>query len=382
MQSGQSQASADVALHSIIPAGGAGTRLWPLSRQGAPKFLLDLLGQGVSLLEATILRLAPISASVTIVTGPAHTEAVEGQIRRLKDAGLLSSDLDVSVVTEPSGRDSMPAIGLATALVAQKYGTDAIVGSFAADHSIGDEDAFRSVVLDAVLAARRGYITTIGIEPTSPSTAFGYIEATDQIVAPGAQLVSKFVEKPPRSVAEQYVASGYLWNAGMFVMGADTVLDHLGRLHPRMATTLGTLASLWGGVDAEVALQIDTLWNDLPRIAIDHALAEPVAEDGGVAVVAAPPAVAWSDVGDFAALADMRRDGAFATGGTGARPVLIDSDGSFVSGRSDRVIAVVGIERAVIVDCEDALLVTTREQAQRVKEVVDALHSRGNERFT
>lgn len=148
-----------------------------------------------------------------------------------------------------------------------------------------------------------------------------------------------------------------------------------------MATTLGTLASLWGGVDAEVVLQIDTLWNDLPRIAIDHALAEPVAEDGGVAVVAAPPAVAWSDVGDFAALADMRRDGALRRG-TGAIPVLIDSDGAFVSGHSDRVIAVVGIEGAVVVDCEDALLVTTREQAQRVKEVVDTLHLRGDERFT
>ena len=381
MQSGQSRADAHAGLHSIIPAGGAGTRLWPLSRQGAPKFLLDVLGNGVSLLESTVLRLAPISASVTIVTGPAHTEAVARQIQRLRDVSLLDPALQVAVVTEPTGRDSMPAIGLATALIARQYGSEAVVGSFAADHSIGDEGAFRSTVLDAVHAAQRGYITTIGIEPTSPSTAFGYIQPTDEYVAKGVQLVSKFVEKPPASVARQYIASGYLWNAGMFVMGAGTVLDHLRSLQPQMAAILDELVVAWGDTDAEVLSQIDKLWNDLPRIAIDHALAEPVARAGGVAVVAAPADVAWSDVGDFAALADM----GYAEKGLGvgaALSVLIDSDGAFISAPADKVVAVLGIEDAIVVDSEDALLVTTKAQSQRVKEVVDTLRLRGGEKFT
>ena len=164
-------------------------------------------------------------------------------------------------------------------------------------------------------------------------------------------------------------------------MGAGTVLDHLRSLQPQMAAILDELVVAWGDTDAEVLSQIDKLWNDLPRIAIDHALAEPVARAGGVAVVAAPADVAWSDVGDFAALADMGH----AEKGLGvgaALSVLIDSDGAFISAPADKVIAVLGIEDAIVVDSEDALLVTTKAQSQRVKEVVDTLRLRGGEKFT
>ncbi|WP_099331550.1 mannose-1-phosphate guanylyltransferase [Actinomyces minihominis] len=380
MQSGQSQVDSTRRLHSIIPAGGSGTRLWPLSRAGHPKFLLDLLGRGTTLLEATALRLAPISASITVVTGQAHADAVKAQLSGLQKAGLLDANLDVDVVVEPSGRDSMPAIGLAAALIARRYGDDAIVGSFAADHAIGDEDAFRATVLEAAGAARAGYICTIGIQPTFPSTAFGYIKPTDKTVSEGASLVAEFVEKPPLSIAERYVEAGYLWNAGMFVMGAGAVLGHLRNLQPEMADRLQQMAQVWDQQDlSDVVATIDVLWQEVPRIAIDHAVAEPVAALGGVAVVAAPAAVGWSDVGDFEALAEM---GAVEAGESGETEIVrISAPGSFAVSTSGRLVAIVGIPDAVVIDTEDALLVTVKENAQQVKDVVDFLKHTGRTKY-
>ena len=142
-------------LHVIIPAGGAGTRLWPLSRRSRPKFLLDLTGSGRTLLQATVDRLTPRAASITIVTGAAHRGAVLGQLPE------FNGHPDRHLVIEPSGRDSMPAIGLATYLVRRRYGADAVVGSFAADHLITGPDVFLAALDTAVGAAREGYVTTI-----------------------------------------------------------------------------------------------------------------------------------------------------------------------------------------------------------------------------
>lgn len=382
MNSGQSTSLDPSGLHVVIPAGGAGTRLWPLSRRSHPKFLLDVVGEGVSLLEATILRLAPLAESITIVTGRAHKDAVCAQITRLREGDFLRDDVPIIVVTEPSGRNSMPAIGLAAALIARRYGAGAVVGSFAADHVIREEEAFLRVVSDAVGAARKGYVTTIGIEPRSPATGFGYIDPSEDEVAPGACAVVKFVEKPDAVTAQRYVAQGFLWNAGMFVMRAGVLLGHLQRLSPDMYANLIILAEAWGHLSScedegespsrENAAVIERVWEDLPAIAIDHAIAEPVAQEGGVAVVAARN-IGWSDVGDFDALGTMA-----PTEGS-PRIVAIDSPGSVVRSPEEKVVTIVGIPNAVVIDSGDALLVTTRAHAQRVTAVVEKLAQEGHE---
>lgn len=356
--------------HAVIPAGGAGTRLWPLSRRSHPKFLHDLTGSGRTLLQATWDRLAPLAGDdgVVVVTGGAHAEAVRDQLPGLPPDGLL---------VEPSPRDSMAAIGLAAAVLRRRHGEEVVLGSFAADHVIDGADAFRGAVVEAVEAARAGYVVTIGIAPRSPSTAFGYIQVGEPLDgAEQARHVVAFTEKPDAQTAADYLATGrYWWNAGMFVVRATVLLGHLEARHPAMAEGLGRIAAAWDTPEREEVLA--ALWPGLTKIAIDHAIAEPVAAAGGVAVV--PGDFAWDDVGDWSSLADLlpaADDGTRVLGPVDAAR-LTDAPGAVVVPASGRLVAVLGLPDAVVVDTPDALLVTTREQAQRVKGVVDALAAQG-----
>lgn len=351
-------------LHVIIPAGGAGTRLWPLSRQDRPKFLLDLTGSGRTLLQATVDRMEPRAASVTIVTGARHADAVVAQLPEFD-----GSRTDRRLLVEPSGRDSMPAIGWAAALVREQHGDDAVVGSFAADHVIARSDLFPEALDAAGAAARAGYVTTIGITPTEASTAYGYIRPGAPLEgAPGARLAERFVEKPDAETARRHVADGYLWNAGMFVMRAGVLMDHLGRQLPALAEGLTDIARAWEA-DRGAAV-LERVWPTLTRIAIDHAVAEPVAAQGGVAVVPADRDLGWTDLGDFEALA------ALADGTDDV--VRIEAAGTSVfDGGSGQTVALVGVEGLVVVTTSDAVLVARRDAAQDVKRVVDALRGAG-----
>ena len=195
----------------VVPAGGAGTRLWPLSRAGSPKFLLDLTGTGRTLIQGTLDRLGPLTGErVLVVTGAAHRDAVTEQLPELDPA---------SVVAEPSARDSMAAIGLAAAML-ERRDPEAVMGSFAADHVITEPGVFRETVRLAVDVARDDWLVTIGIDPVTPSPAFGYVHLGDDLPGhPGASRVRAFVEKPSVHMAREYLASGeYRWNAGMFVV--------------------------------------------------------------------------------------------------------------------------------------------------------------------
>ncbi|WP_341360381.1 mannose-1-phosphate guanylyltransferase [Georgenia sp. M64] len=356
-------------LHAIVPAGGAGTRLWPLSRRAAPKFLLDLTGAGRTLLQQTLDRLAPLTGpgGTVVVTGAVHAEEVHRQLPDLREADLLA---------EPSPRDSMAAIGLAAAVLLRRHG-DVVVGSFAADHVITDGAAFVRAVREAADVARAGYLVTIGIEADHPSTAFGYVRAGDPVdlggaPAPTARVVRGFTEKPDAATAERYLATGeYRWNAGMFVVRAQVLLDHLAEQRPELAAGLAAIADAWDGpARAEV---LGRVWPGLEKIAIDHAIAEPVAARGGVAVV--PAAMGWDDVGDFASLASIVAGDGAVLGDPGL-VITEASDGALVV-PAGRTVAVLGIPGAVVVDTPDALLVTTREHAQRVKGVVDRLTAQG-----
>lgn len=285
------------------------------------------------------------------------------------------------VLAEPSPRDSMAAIGWAAAMI-EARDPEAVIGSFAADHVIGDEDAFRARVREAVEVARTGQVVTIGIDPTFPSTGFGYIHTGDALEvegAPNARAVQSFVEKPDEGTARDYLASGeYRWNAGMFVVKAGVLLDILGTYHPQLTAELRKLAAQ---PDA-----LPEIWDGLTKIAIDHAVAEPAADDGRVAVILGD--FPWDDVGDFASLADLlaQRDGIASTDGAvltlGSDNVLAEGASGLVASSSGRLVAVLGMDDVVVVDTDDVLLVTTREKAQQVKGLVDRLKADGRADLT
>ena len=364
-------------LHVIIPAGGAGTRLWPLSRRRRPKFLLDLAGTGRTLLQGTVDRLEESASSVTIVTGQAHRDGVLAQLPE-----FASSD-NRTLLLEPSGRDSMAAIGLAAYVVRERFGDDAIVGSFAADHLIARPELLRSAVETAIGAAREGYVVTIGLTPTEASTAYGYIapgpalsdEAGEADAERGARRVAEFVEKPDADTAARYVAAGYLWNAGMFIVSAGVLAAHLARLLPDMHARLETIARAWGTPEFDEVLADN--WPRLTKIAIDHAIAEPVAADGGVAVVPADAELGWTDLGDFEALT-----GIVAEAGNLGAALRVESEGAAVFGSLTQdgegpLVALVGVPDVAVALTPDAILVTRRDRAQSVKAVVDQLADRG-----
>lgn len=266
----------------VIPAGGAGTRLWPLSREGHPKFLLDVTLKGRSLIQATWDRLIPLTspARTTIVAGPAHVKSIRDQLPDL----LLNN-----IFCEPGPKDSMAAIGLAAAILALRD-PDAVIGSFAADHMISGDDAFLSAVAEAVEVAKENYLVTIGIAPSHPSTGFGYIRLGEKLgmkQAPNARLVSSFKEKPDARTAAQYIGTGaYRWNAGMFVTKATVLLDLLHEYKPDLAEGLRTIAAAWDN-EAQREAVLAEIWPGLEKIPIDNAVAEPAAMEGRVAVVPA-----------------------------------------------------------------------------------------------
>ena len=358
--------------YAVIPAGGVGSRLWPLSRADAPKFLHDLTGSGQTLLKDTWDRLAPIAGEqrIMVVTGRAHRAAIETQLPALTDA---------NIVLESEPRDSTAAIGLAAAILERRE-PGVVIGSFAADHVISGETLFRSAVRDAVAAARAGYIATIGITPTEPAVGFGYIECGGSVDVPGAKIVERvanFVEKPDLDTAREYLEGGrHLWNAGMFIAKASTLLDELARTKPELHAGLVELAAAWDDPDAR-GPAVDRIWPKLEKIAIDYSVAEPAAAEGKLAVI--PGDFDWDDVGDFASIAKLHAGGRksdLAILGENAR-VLADASSGVVVSQTGRLISLIGVQDIVVVDTPDALLVTTSANAQRVKSVVDALKVSG-----
>jgi mannose-1-phosphate guanylyltransferase len=359
--------------HAVIPAGGVGSRLWPLSRADAPKFLHDLTGSGHSLLRDTWDRLVPITGPdrIMVVTGRAHRAAVEEQLPDLSDA---------NIVLEADPRESTVAICLAAAILEHRE-PGVIIGSFAADHIISHLSLFDSAVREAVEAADAGYIATVGIKPSEPAVGFGYIKQGGALGvdgAPSACTVESFVEKPDLATARRYLADGhYLWNASMFITRADVLLDELGKTKPALLGQLQELAEAWDD-PVKRGPAVDRIWPRLEKVAIDYAVAEPAAKEGKMAVV--PGLFEWDDVGDFASLAKVNSGGRktdLAILGADAR-VLADASSGIVVTQSKRVISLIGVKDIVVVDTPDALLVTTTENAQRVKSVVDALKITGS----
>ena len=357
--------------YAVIPAGGSGSRLWPLSRADSPKFLHDLSGAGKTLIRSTWDRLESFvpSKNILVVTGAAHEEAILREIPEVDRSNLL---------LEPEPKDSAAAVGLAL-LHVMDLNPDAIVGSFAADHVIDDDDLFRQAIASAIATASRRKIVTIGVRPTEPSTAFGYIQValSSQEKENDPQRVLSFVEKPSYEKASEYVGSGrFFWNAGMFVARASLLWTFYEVIRPELASTLRAYhsSSTAGETDAAHAL-----WRSLPKDAIDYVVAEPAAKEGLMEMVVAR--FGWDDIGDFAALEKLhqpRSSGAVVVLGPNAKVVSQDSSGVVVS-QSRRLVSLIGVSDIVVVDTPDALLVTTKEHAQAVKQMVEHMKLEGLE---
>jgi mannose-1-phosphate guanylyltransferase len=349
------------AFWSVVPAGGSGTRLWPLSRSAHPKFLLPLLGDR-SLLQQTadrLQRLAPPERTL-IVCGPAHRAAVAEQLPQFPETSLI---------VEPSPRGSGPAIGLAAAIIA-RLDPGAVMGSFAADHEVRDEEAFARAVSAAIKAAEADWLVTIGLTPSRPETGYGYIESSNETIVNNGNGTSyravRFVEKPDLSQATAYVESGrFLWNASMFIWKVRTFLDELARLQPDVYRGVTQIAAAWG--TPEQGQVIADVWPTLPETTIDQGVME---RTGRVAVV--PAEMGWSDVGDWHGLAEILNHDTHGICGRGDL-INAQSRASLVWSETDRVIALVGLENIVVIDTPDALLIADRSQAQEVRSVVATL---------
>jgi mannose-1-phosphate guanylyltransferase len=362
--------------YAVILAGGSGTRLWPLSRSGDPKFLHALTGTSATLLQATIDRLVPLAAPADtfVVTGVSHAATVARQAVALPES---------NIIVEPSPRDSCAAIGLAAAIIATRDPA-AIMGSFAADHLIADGDRFTEVLRDAIAGAERGFLMTVGIEPTRAETGYGYLQCGAVEGAGPVRRVEEFKEKPSRDVAEAYVASGhYLWNAGMFVWKVGVFLDELAVQQPELHDGLRRIAAVWG-TEQQAEVMAD-VWPGLTKISVDYAVMEGAAVSGRVATV--PGDFGWNDVGDFDVLGDVlptdeRGNAVVAPAGNKPDVVLMDTSDSVVVSHAERLVAVLGMTDVIVVDTPDAVLVCPRHRAQDVKRVVDVLKERGDNRYT
>ncbi len=355
--------------YAVIPAGGSGTRLWPMSRAGRPKFLLDLAGAGRSLLQSTWQRLAPLAEadSVYVVSGAAHADPIRSQLPNLPAGRLL---------IEPAPRDSAPAIGLAAVLI-NRRDPDAVMGSFAADHLVRDEAAFATAVRSAIGATADGSLVTIGLTPTGPETGFGYIRCGALLGAGPARRAEEFKEKPSAEAARRYVdGGGYLWNASMFLWRAAAFLEELRLQQPELAAGLDRIADAWDSSDRGQTLR--DVWALLPRTNVDQGVMEDAARRGRVAIV--PADLGWDDVGDWDTVARVGSgdsDGVTRIGDGDV--VALDTTGTLVASTSGRLVATVGVDDLVVVDTPDAVLVCRRDHAQRVKAMVDELKAGGRE---
>lgn len=341
----------------VILAGGKGERFWPLSRKHRPKQFLCLDGSGRSLLQATADRLSELAGTqekLWVVTSAQLAQGVQEQLPQLPSENLL---------VEPEGRDTAPAVAWATLEIARRYGEDAVVGFFPADHWIADQQAFQQTINAAAeLASAKESIVTLGITPGYPSTGYGYIEQGEQTGTFGGlpvYRVSRFTEKPDRETAQGFLDTGrFSWNSGMFIFRAGVVLAELRAHAPEILAPLEEK-----GAEA---------YSELPKKSIDYALMEKTQ----LAYVL-PASFGWDDLGDWNSLERLLKGD--ASNVELAKHVGMDTQGTILyASEEDEVIVTIGLEDVVVVRDRNVTLIVKKDRTQEIKQVLKVLQNDPN----
>lgn len=356
----------------VVLSGGAGTRLWPVSREGHPKPFMTL-ADGQSLLNKTYRRALQVQTALDPLNRPCELLTVTN-----RDYYFMSRDeqdlagVSGGFVLEPFGRNTAPAVAIAAHTVSRQFGADAVMLVLAADHLIQDQNAFNAAVAAAVALARDDYLVTFGLVPTAPETGFGYIQQGEAL-GEGFR-VKCFVEKPDLLTAQSYVASGdFLWNSGMFCFKAGVFLEELALHSPEIAKSVAACwAAMQDAKNPDVLEIPASLFGTVPDLSVDYAVMERSAR---VAVV--PGDFGWSDIGSWNAVRDLVTPDASGNRVVG-EAILVDSQNTFVQG-SDRLVATVGTKNLMVVDTPDALLIVDPDRAQDVKQVVSRLKKTDHE---
>ena len=349
----------------VIMAGGSGTRLWPLSRTAFPKQFIALTSQ-LTMLQETAARLNGLSnAAPMVICNEEHRFLVAEQMRQ--------QNLQSSILLEPVGRNTAPAIALA-AIKAVESDKEAVLLVLAADHVIEDVAAFQQCVKSLLPQVKAGKFGTLGIVPTEAATGYGYIKATDGSV-------SEFVEKPDADTAAKYVADGYLWNSGMFLIRADRYLEELKNFRADIYDAC--VKSMQATSQDLDFVRIDkSAFEACPDESVDYAVMEPLAAKGEVVVAALD--AGWNDVGSWSALwdiADKDENGNVVAGQDKEHFILQGSSNCYAYGSSSegtsKLITTLGVENLVIVDTPDALLVANKDKVQDIKKIVAQIKASG-----
>ena len=354
-------------IYPVVLSGGAGTRLWPLSRAVLPKQLLPLVSDK-TMLQDTILRVAgwPEMMAPLIVCGNEHRFLVAEQLREIdvKPLGIL---------LEHVGRNTAPAVAAAANYLAA-IDPDAVMLVLPADHVIENEAAFAAAVATAATLVAGGALATFGIVPQAPETGYGYIRGGAPVGgAPGGYQVDRFVEKPDHATAQGFIdAGGYYWNSGMFLFSARAYLNELAEHAPAIAAAAEASVRL-GYQDLDFCRLDEASFTMCPSDSIDYAVMERTRH-----AVVVPADIGWSDVGSWSALWDVQKAGGDANGNVQRGDVYLDGVSNSLVRASSRIVAVIGVKDLIVVETNDAVLVVHKDHVQRVKQVVE--HLKLNER--
>jgi mannose-1-phosphate guanylyltransferase/mannose-6-phosphate isomerase len=350
-------------IYPVILSGGAGTRLWPLSRAVLPKQLLPLVSDK-TMLQETATRVAgwPGLMAPLVVCGNDHRFLVAEQLR---EAGITP----LGILLEPAGRNTAPAVAAAANFL-QAIDPEAVMLVLPADHVIEDRDAFQAAVCRAWALVERGALATFGIVPNAPETGYGYIRRGEPMpTVDDCYKVERFVEKPDHATAEAFVADGgYYWNSGMFMFQASRYLTELAKFKPEIAAA-AEAAVRTGYSDLDFCRLDESAFASSPSDSIDYAVMERTRD-----AVVVPADIGWSDVGSWSALWEVQQHD--ADGNAKRGDVYLDNVSNSLVRAESRIVAVVGVKDLVVVETPDAVLVAHKDQVQRVKQVVDHLKSK------